>query len=141
VNLSPACAIRLSAKHSSTNDMENSTNDQKPLLTKPVLCPATLLHQQCERLKVRPNRQPSSATMARTSFQAGCRRSNSRVAQGPATGFPAIYQTIAGFLLQQFGAIPTVGEHVDVHGWRFEIVDLDGGRIDKVLATPHLELV
>ncbi len=46
------------------------------------------------------------------------------------------YQTIAGFLLQQFGTIPNVGEHVDVHGWRFEIVDLDGRRIDKVLAIP-----
>lgn len=46
------------------------------------------------------------------------------------------YQTIAGFLLQQFGAIPNVGDRVDAHGWRFEIVDLDGRRIDKVLATP-----
>jgi magnesium and cobalt exporter, CNNM family len=46
------------------------------------------------------------------------------------------YQTIAGFLLQQFGTIPNVGEHVDAYGWPFEIVDLDGRRIDKVLATP-----
>lgn len=46
------------------------------------------------------------------------------------------YQTIAGFLLQEFGAIPSVGEHVEAYGWRFEIVDLDGRRIDKVLATP-----
>jgi putative hemolysin len=42
---------------------------------------------------------------------------------------------MAGFLLQQFGAIPTVGEHVEVDGWRFEIVDLDGRHIDKVLAS------
>ncbi|MBR1213635.1 hemolysin family protein [Bradyrhizobium sp. JYMT SZCCT0180] len=45
------------------------------------------------------------------------------------------YQTMAGFLLQQFGAIPGVGDHVEAQGWRFEIVDLDGRRIDKVLAT------
>ena len=45
------------------------------------------------------------------------------------------YQTMAGFLLQQFGKIPDVGELVDAEGWRFEIVDLDGRRIDKVLAT------
>jgi putative hemolysin len=45
------------------------------------------------------------------------------------------YQTIAGFLLQEFGIIPNVGEHVEAQGWRFEIVDLDGRRIDKVLAT------
>jgi putative hemolysin len=50
------------------------------------------------------------------------------------------YQTMAGFLLQEFGAIPTVGDHVDAHGWRFEIVDLDGRRIDKVLATPLPQL-
>ncbi|MCK1515982.1 HlyC/CorC family transporter [Bradyrhizobium sp. 190] len=46
------------------------------------------------------------------------------------------YQTIAGFLLHEFGTIPNVGEHVETHGWRFEIVDVDGRRIDKVLATP-----
>jgi putative hemolysin len=49
--------------------------------------------------------------------------------------FSRHYQTIAGFLLQEFGTIPNVGEHVEAHGWRFEIVDLDGRRIDKVLAT------
>jgi putative hemolysin len=38
-------------------------------------------------------------------------------------------------LLQEFGTIPNVGEHVEAHGWRFEIVDLDGRRIDKVLVT------
>jgi putative hemolysin len=45
------------------------------------------------------------------------------------------YQTFAGFLLQEFGAIPGVGDKVEAHGWQFEIVDLDGRRIDKVLAT------
>lgn len=45
------------------------------------------------------------------------------------------YQTVAGFLLSQFGRIPDVSDHIDVDGWRFEIVDLDGRRIDKILAT------
>jgi putative hemolysin len=45
------------------------------------------------------------------------------------------YQTFAGFLLQEFGAIPAVGDKIVAGGWRFEIVDLDGRRIDKVLAT------
>ncbi|WFU16554.1 hemolysin family protein [Bradyrhizobium sp. CB3481] len=45
------------------------------------------------------------------------------------------YQTVAGFLLSQFGRIPEVGDHTDVEGWRFEIIDLDGRRIDKVLAA------
>jgi magnesium and cobalt exporter, CNNM family len=46
------------------------------------------------------------------------------------------YQTFAGYLLQGFGGIPRVGDKIEVGGWRFEIVDMDGRRIDKVLATP-----
>ena len=48
---------------------------------------------------------------------------------------PRPYQTCAGFLLQEFGTIPGVGDKIDAGGWRFEIVDLDGRRIDKVLAS------
>jgi putative hemolysin len=44
------------------------------------------------------------------------------------------YQTFAGFLLQQFGRIPNEGDKIASEGWRFEIVDLDGRRIDKVIA-------
>lgn len=44
------------------------------------------------------------------------------------------YQTSAGYLLEKFGAIPDVGQSITADGWRFEIVDLDGRRIDKVLA-------
>jgi putative hemolysin len=46
------------------------------------------------------------------------------------------FHTVAGFALFQLGHLPEVGEHFDYEGWRFEIVDLDGRRIDKVLATP-----
>lgn len=45
------------------------------------------------------------------------------------------YQTVAGFVLVHLGRLPAVGERVDVSGWRFEVVDLDGRRIDKVLAS------
>jgi len=45
------------------------------------------------------------------------------------------YQTFAGFLLQAFAAIPEVGDKIVIGGWQFEIVDMDGRRIDKVLAT------
>jgi putative hemolysin len=45
------------------------------------------------------------------------------------------YQTFAGFLLEQFGAIPDVADKISVAGWQFEIMDLDGRRIDKVLAS------
>ena len=45
------------------------------------------------------------------------------------------YQTVAGFLLHAFAAIPDVGDKVVVGDWQFEIVDMDGRRIDKALAT------
>jgi putative hemolysin len=45
------------------------------------------------------------------------------------------YDTAAGFLIDQFQRIPALGDAVDVDNWRFEIVDLDGRRIDKVLVT------
>lgn len=44
------------------------------------------------------------------------------------------YQTLAGFLLAQLQHMPSVGDTVDAQGWRFEVVDIDGRRIDKVLA-------
>ena len=45
------------------------------------------------------------------------------------------YQTVAGFVLAHLRRLPTAGERVEVSGWRFEVVDLDGRRIDKVLAS------
>ncbi|OYZ97840.1 MAG: hemolysin [Rhizobiales bacterium 17-65-6] len=44
------------------------------------------------------------------------------------------FHTVAGFALSRLGHIPEAGEHFDHAGWRFEIVDMDGRRIDKVLA-------
>ncbi|HWL03596.1 MAG TPA: hemolysin family protein [Xanthobacteraceae bacterium] len=44
------------------------------------------------------------------------------------------YHTVAGLLLAAFGRIPEVAESIDTYGWRFEVMDLDGRRIDKVLA-------
>ncbi len=45
------------------------------------------------------------------------------------------YETVAGFVLAHLQHLPKVGESVDTHGWTFEVVDLDGRRIDKILAT------
>ena len=50
------------------------------------------------------------------------------------------YETAAGFVLAELQHIPKTGEHVDVNGWRFEVVDLDGRRIDKILASRHLKV-
>lgn len=44
------------------------------------------------------------------------------------------YATLAGLIIEELGHLPTPGEHVTIDGWCFEVVDLDGRRIDKVLA-------
>jgi putative hemolysin len=46
----------------------------------------------------------------------------------------AEYTTLAGFVLFQLGHIPAVGETFQWKDWSFEVLDLDGRRIDKVLA-------
>ena len=43
------------------------------------------------------------------------------------------YRTAAGLAIARFGRIPHVGEHFRIGPWRFEVVDLDGPRIDKLL--------
>ena len=45
------------------------------------------------------------------------------------------YNTLAGLLLFVLGRLPQTGEKVQLGRWDFEIVDLDGRRIDKVLAV------
>jgi putative hemolysin len=45
------------------------------------------------------------------------------------------YETVAGLVINRLQHLPVTGEKVDAYGWRFEVVDLDGRRIDKVLAT------
>jgi putative hemolysin len=43
------------------------------------------------------------------------------------------YQTLGGFVFTQMGRVPAVAEFFDWRGLRFEIVDMDGKRIDKVM--------
>ena len=43
------------------------------------------------------------------------------------------YHTLAGFILARLGRVSREGASVDYGGWRFEVVDMDGRRIDKVL--------
>jgi putative hemolysin len=45
------------------------------------------------------------------------------------------YNTVAGLLMAVSGRIPLVGERIEAAGWMFEVVDVDGKRIDKVLAA------
>jgi CBS domain containing-hemolysin-like protein len=46
------------------------------------------------------------------------------------------FHTIAGFALSRLGHLPVAGESFTYDNWRFEIVDMDGRRIDKILAQP-----
>lgn len=48
----------------------------------------------------------------------------------------ADFQTVAGFILAEMNRLPNVGETFDKDHWRFEVVDLDGRRIDKILLSP-----
>jgi putative hemolysin len=58
---------------------------------------------------------------------------------GLSAGLPhegeAEFQTLGGFVVTQFGRIPAAGDHFDWAGWRFEVVDMDHRRVDKVLVA------
>ncbi|GAB4234785.1 MAG: hemolysin family protein [Elainellaceae cyanobacterium] len=45
------------------------------------------------------------------------------------------YQTLGGFVIAYLGRIPTSADHFEWQGLRFEVVDMDGNRVDKVLVT------
>jgi putative hemolysin len=46
------------------------------------------------------------------------------------------YYTLAGLVLARLGEVPATGQGFDWDGYRFEVVDMDGRRIDKVLVSP-----
>ena len=50
------------------------------------------------------------------------------------------FHTVAGLLLNHFAEIPKAGDHFDLVGYRFEVMDMDGFRIDKVLIVPGRKL-
>jgi putative hemolysin len=45
------------------------------------------------------------------------------------------YHTLAGFVIDSLGRIPQSGENFEAVGLRFEVMDMDGIRVDKVLVT------
>jgi putative hemolysin len=46
------------------------------------------------------------------------------------------YQTMGGMVMAGLGRVPAEGDSFEWKGWRFEVVDMDGNRVDKVLAVP-----
>jgi putative hemolysin len=48
-----------------------------------------------------------------------------------------VFHTLGGFVLQQVGAVPKVGQHFTWHGHYFEAVDVERSRIDRILFRPR----
>jgi len=46
------------------------------------------------------------------------------------------YQTLGGFVMTVLGKVPSAGDHFDWQGLRLDVMDMDGLRVDKILATP-----
>lgn len=45
------------------------------------------------------------------------------------------YETLSGFVMTSLGRVPQSADHFEWHGLRFEVMDMDGRRVDKVLVT------
>ena len=45
------------------------------------------------------------------------------------------FATVAGLALAELKRLPSTGDHFDHGGYRFEIVDMDGRKIDKLLVS------
>ncbi|MCH9054453.1 hemolysin family protein [Parathermosynechococcus lividus] len=50
----------------------------------------------------------------------------------------ANYHTLGGLIITLFGRIPQSGDYIETDGLRFEVVDMDGNRVDKVLVSELL---
>jgi putative hemolysin len=48
----------------------------------------------------------------------------------------ADYQTVGGMVMDTLGRVPSSGDRFEWEGYSFEVVDMDGRRVDKVLVTP-----
>ena len=46
------------------------------------------------------------------------------------------YHTLGGFVIHVLGRIPQEAEYFEEQGFRFEVVDMDSTRIDRILITP-----
>ena len=59
--------------------------------------------------------------------------------KSPAIPEPADVTTVAGLVVAELGHIPAVGDAVDIGNFRFEVIDMDGVRIDKLLIRGRAE--
>lgn len=47
------------------------------------------------------------------------------------------YDTLGGFVVTRFGKVPQVGEHLDWHDLRFEVIKMVGKRVDRIAVAAH----
>ena len=47
------------------------------------------------------------------------------------------YDTIGGFIMHRLGRIPRVGDRLEVTGYQFRVMAMDGRRVDRVLVVKH----
>ncbi len=45
------------------------------------------------------------------------------------------FRTLGGFVIAHLDRIPTASESFEWAGWRFEVMDMDGSRVDKLLVS------
>ena len=45
------------------------------------------------------------------------------------------FSTLGGFIMYKLNRIPKTGDKIDYESYRFEVVDMDGKRVDKVLVN------
>jgi putative hemolysin len=55
--------------------------------------------------------------------------------EAPGGRKPAAYHTVAGLVMTHLGRIPAAGDRVELGPLVFEVADMDGFRVDKVLVT------
>src|SRR5262249_30374625 len=53
----------------------------------------------------------------------------------PALPETAAYDTLRGFVMERLGQVPAIGQQFEFNGHRFEVVDMDGRRVDRVLVS------
>ena len=52
-------------------------------------------------------------------------------------GEGAGYQTVGGMVMEALGRVPAAGDRFELDGHSFEVLDMDGWRVDKVLVSPR----
>jgi putative hemolysin len=51
-----------------------------------------------------------------------------------------VYHTLGGFVMHKLGRIPTSGDNFEFENYRFEVMDMDENRVDKILVAPHKDV-